>query len=1727
MPESSAVASVTLVALPRTSAALEANGQSCLREARIVAPRGLTRGKLRLALGGHEPASAPYVAGIEDLAEGGAVSVRLDAVCLPLSLLAGRSERTTVEVVAELLDAQDAVVARDSARIVVLPASHWAWGGTDAASIAAFVTPNAPQLADVLRDASRRLEARTGSGAIDGYASSDKRRPQYIAEACMEALSARIAHYVLGRVGFEADGQKVRTAGEVVDEGAGNCLDLACASAALWELAGLRPVLAFGDGHAIAGFFVADDLRFPAAETDGVSGALTRLDMGELRLLDATSMSGADRSFAAALATGEGWLRAERRSAWIVDIGEARKLGIHPLADALERRGSGAGLGREPRAEPWQVRLPAGLGRVEKLVRSRKEQRFDGWLKRLLDLTLRNRLLNDRWSDGGVHIALEGDAALDALEHALRAETSLRLLAGQSRTQALVGDAARQEIGRGFLPTMLDAEALRERVVKLAREGRSSLEETGARSLHVALGFLEYGVEGRSSPLRAPLLLAPVDFEGAAGRRDAVLRSVSDDAVVNAALGEYMRQVHRVDLGLDAALPQDEDGLDVPLFLARVRQAVKDIPGCSVLSRAKLGTWSFKKLPLVEELRAREPEMLAHPLVSVLLERGGGLADASALPGPEEVEAAARRETLRLPLAADSSQIAAVLGAMSGASFVLQGPPGTGKSQTITNLLAEALARGKRVLFLAEKSAALQVVAKRLERAGLGASALNLHAEEATKTRFVAQVKAALDALDGRAAPGAGAFASTGAAYDEACAALARVKALLHDAGEGELALHAAVDLAVAARAALGAEPPRCETPPQASLARAALRDAQSGAARLAHAWSRLPAQAALELRDMDCARPASEAAAREAASALRALREDLEALARALPVLGSVLGCAPAADAAAAQRQVDLTGFLADDHECVPALARAAGAADAVARFAACARTIELERAAQAAESALEAGWDKQVLQTPLVALLGELRASREQFFVAAWFARRRVRKQLVPWAKRPLPKELDGLLASVQSLVDAKQALDGAFAAASEIAQLRGAAARLDVEGAARRLEAARSLHKRLAAEEPRLLSVLQAAAPLAGSSELRAALQGAASPLQRMADARAHAELCLGLASPAARAAAGVFADERARLERWLRHEAEWVQWSLYAAQRQLMARAGFAPLAAALEEGRVQPAAAETAALAGLSRAHVEGRLRSDLALGDCFGERSATLRAQLHERAQAYEAGVSAAVEAQVRRRAKTALDALSKEKDPSRKDSLKRLNELRAQTTIRRAIRRVMRESAPAIAELKPIVLASPLSAAVYLPPDFPQFDLVVIDEASQVPVWDAACALSRGRSAVVVGDSKQLPPTNFFDRRESADEADQEAAEGAYETLESVLDECVAAGLPQMSLLWHYRSRDERLVEYANRRSYGGRLQTFPASHRTHPDLGVEFRLVKGVYDRSTTRTNRIEAEAVVAEALRRLRDPRSVPANRSIGIVTFSLAQQTLVQDLLDAALEAEPALAARAADTSAGEPLFVKNLESVQGDERATLLFSVGYGPDAQGKLHYNFGPLNMSGGERRLNVAITRAREKVVVFASMRAVDLDPAKCGPKGVQDLRGYLDYAETGMVPAADERGAHARIDVSALESDLARRLREAGWLVDLHVGRSRDYRVSLALARPDAPERWILGVELDGAHWAAAPTVVDRELVRAGVLAALGWRIERVAALDLWRDPSKVASRIDAAARSLVKSN
>lgn len=451
---------------------------------------------------------------------------------------------------------------------------------------------------------------------------------------------------------------------------------------------------------------------------------------------------------------------------------------------------------------------------------------------------------------------------------------------------------------------------------------------------------------------------------------------------------------------------------------------------------------------------------------------------------------------------------------------------------------------------------------------------------------------------------------------------------------------------------------------------------------------------------------------------------------------------------------------------------------------------------------------------------------------------------------------------------------------------------------------------------------------------------------------------------------------------------------------------------------------------------------------------------------------------------------------------------LRELAKQRAHLPVRQLIHRIPN----LLPKLKPCLLMSPLSVAQYLDAAHSNFDVVVFDEASQIPVWDAVGAIARGKQLVVVGDPKQLPPTNFFNRADDAEDTALGNEEDApVQDLESILDECLGAGLPTLRLEWHYRSRHESLITFSNHRYYDSRLITFPSPVTN--DLAVKLNLVSGIYDRGATRTNRAEADAIVREIVAHFSDESR--RKLTMGVVTFNQTQQRLIETLLDEELRKGPEIEQRIAEHGS-ERLFIKNLENVQGDERDVILFSITYGKDAAGKMAMNFGPINQEGGQRRLNVAITRARVGVTIFSSIRPDDIDVSKTRSAGVTDLKNYLEFAAKGPRAIVEQALPTGQEPESPLEIEIIRALRGKGWTVHPQVGCS-GYRIDMAVVHPHEQGKYLLGIECDGATYHSLPTARDRDRLRQLVLEGLGWTLHRVWSTDWWNDPEREIEKLE----------
>lgn len=426
-------------------------------------------------------------------------------------------------------------------------------------------------------------------------------------------------------------------------------------------------------------------------------------------------------------------------------------------------------------------------------------------------------------------------------------------------------------------------------------------------------------------------------------------------------------------------------------------------------------------------------------------------------------------------------------------------------------------------------------------------------------------------------------------------------------------------------------------------------------------------------------------------------------------------------------------------------------------------------------------------------------------------------------------------------------------------------------------------------------------------------------------------------------------------------------------------------------------------------------------------------------------------------------------------------------------------LRRIISESSSILPKIFPCALMSPLSVAQYLAMKPNMFDIVIFDEASQMETPDAIGTIARGRNLVVVGDAKQLPPTRFFT---STTESGEEMEES--EDADSILEDCITLGLPSYYLSRHYRSRHESLISFSNRHFYDERLLTFPSFN--DEEKKVSFIDPCGIYDYGKSRTNRKEAEAVVKKIIELITTSETAP---SIGIVAFSRAQSNLIDDILSAKLVNNKNLLVKLEE--AKEPLFIKNLENVQGDERDIIIFSIGYGPDKNGKVSLNFGPINKSGGERRLNVAVSRAREEMIVFSSLRAQHIPEEGIVSSGVKALRNFLAYANGEEEIKGKGKVAYE----DNIAENIAKKLREKGLSVNTKIGRS-SFKIDLAVVDPSNPDKYILGIVIDGKDYYRLPTIRDREITVPNVLSSLGWNIKRVWIIDWLEDPDSVTENI-----------
>ncbi|WP_212612374.1 DUF3320 domain-containing protein [Pseudonocardia hierapolitana] len=1622
------------------------------------------------------------------------VTLRLD----PAAML--RVEEQRPAVIRARLETDGQVLAEQVVRTRVLAAHQWLAAPPTLAleMLAAHVMPNHPAVTALMNDVAQRLQMTTGSPSLEGYQSGAERVDQIVA-AVYEVMRARGIRYAEPPASWADTGQKVRTPGEVLDGQVGTCLDTVVVMAAALEQAGVRPLLWLVDGHAFLGYWREASSLGTVAEFD-TAGVVNRIDLGQIGLVETTLLTerqgpvpfdDAQRAPYVAHLTGD-----LAKVIGVVDVHQARVDRVVPLP-AHTRGADGQVLVTvytPATAQPAGYVAPAASDRSPTGRTTQEPQRVTTWKNALLDLSLRNRLIN--FTERSALSLVVPKERLGQVEDLLNAGTVLTLRPsdevaaverergirhGRDLPQAQLVDLLE---GKRTLHADVTDAAYATRMRGIAYKARTVVEETGANNLYLALGSLVWELDGRT--LRSPLILLPVVLK-AAGRGGPYRLGVDEagTSTPNYCLIEKLRQVHGLQIPGLAEPPEDGAGIDLDAAFESIRRTIA-ARGLRfrVEPTADVAILQFAKFRLWKDLDENWASFAQNPLVEHLIHSP---AEAFADPVPEPEMGKLDELDEQCPVPADASQLRAIAEATAGRTFVLEGPPGTGKSQTITNLLTHAVAQGKWVLFVAEKRAALDVVQKRLDAVGMGPLSLDLHDKGSKPAAVREQIKRALEHV-AEADPQDHTIKTE--ELRSARRSLTRYVHNLHHPNAAGLSLYAART----AELAIGDDV--LPMPIPESLLTGG--DPES-VARLRQLFSTLPDRT-------DAARPRPEhpwafidsAAGIDVEAVLHAARRFDMALHRLPGVL------APALDAVRTPADLDVLAELMDADIPLPVLHESRSA-----RWDGAVRAIVAEVAEFA--STPHPGLDvvtPDVLGLPIT----EIDADARTAAASRYFGRKKrliaVRDQLAsvvrPEAKVVKPKRLPELTGH---LVDLDNAVQELVRKVEKIPGLLLPPGWTPFTHEGRGVLAARIDRVRRAGQmvDPGNPDPYRARFAPALQAVLSRGMQADPGPL-REAGAAAHHLLQVCAVTPDA---VVEWAGPLGLLVRWQQTAAERLladprlgslrRWLDLLHHLEPLRAARFDEARAGILAGTINPDDATRSFELGLARTSLRERLRdTGLESFDVTGhERSI---ARFVTASQAVRGHLTGVVPQQV---------LAARGFNPQAAGG--QVGQLQRQLSVRRGgmkVRELMSRFGDVITRALPCVLVSPDSLARFFPAAAGLFDIVVFDEASQVRVADAIGAMGRARSVVVVGDSKQMPPTSFAESSFPADDLDIDGSDDApVEDEESILTECVQARVGRHRLSWHYRSRDESLIAFSNHHYYDGGLSSFPAP--TAAGTGVSLVRVDGHFHRSgprkTLRTNSVEAEAVVAEIRRRFDASPDRPP--SLGVVTFNQQQRAYIEGLLR---DADDQRLIDALEDPDG--LFVKNLENVQGDERDLILFSTAFSVNDKGVLPLNFGPLNRAGGERRLNVAVTRARRQVIVFSSFDPGQLRTEETSSVGLKHLRTYLEMAAKG--PEVLPRDTSSRIRRDRHREDIAARLRERGLTVRTNVGLS-DFVIDLVLGEPDEPR---VAVLLDGPAWASRLTARDRDALPHEVLVdVLGWpAVERVWLPTWLADPDAVVARL-----------
>jgi len=1225
-------------------------------------------------------------------------------------------------------------------------------------------------------------------------------------------------------------------------------------------------------------------------------------------------------------------------------------------------------------------------------------------------------------------------------------------------------------------------------IKRIYDNGRSTVEERGVTTLHLTFGILNWEdpVLGESS---SPLLMVPCQLESLGPNSHMRLKMLDEELHVNPALEFYLRKKQHIEL---PKFPEEPTAESLNVFISQVKDCVKE-QRWKIDDKSWLSTFSFESLVIYKDLQAMANIAKVNPLIAALA-KARTLTEGSEALG-EELDELEVPKVVPIPvMPADASQLKALTLAGSGRHIVIKGPPGTGKSQTISNLIADALGKGKKVLFVSAKMAALNVVHDRLSKIGLGRFCLEAHSTKAGKLKIIEELKRTLEMP----------FNGNGSLLEEQLEELKKVKSQLNNYVKEVhlprdplgMTIYQAIgkldklynieslefdlpwnDLAVVNRDQLAEVIESLENLSVQSI----IFDNKA-----THPW-----RGFLPKTDQPVV---SETIKKN----IQILKSDIEILQKAFEKINDLL------------IPVGQEFRLSDLKSLVDTL-NSLGKIDGLPKGWMGISVDELKELVDMLESAASKSEDyqslskeyKKVTNLPTQELLKLLDPIKKQF--SSWM--HVINPSYWRWKssiKPKFPKNTDCSYSALKSYIKLAKDMDAIndwFNKNEKILTKYVPDPILNSKLLRDKISQFNAVR-----ELGLIISQNVIKKPKKEIIDISKDYHDNIAKIIEIIDNDERVKSIIEIESnwpdgfiDGNNVESSFYSSVTNRCNEISSSMPKMHEWIVLTSLITKCNELGLSSLLFALAK-----TGSKNAPEIYKKRFYsqwIESLLNSNTTLLGFTGSLREEKVSQFKGLDRKLKISMLKRIQYNASEPARNVVSANSEFGNGGEVGILRK--ELQKRKRIK-PLRRLFTEIPHVLQALKPCMLMSPVSVSTFLKPGSLNFDLVVFDEASQLPTPDAIPSILRGKQIIVAGDENQLPPTSFFLASSIFEDEDEISSSEDLEPLESLLDDCIAIEpvFLENRIVWHYRSKDERLIQFSNRYFYNNSLITFPASTTNNEGRGVHLVYTEsGIWDRGRSRTNRVEAKKVaelVVEQFKKYPD-------RSLGVASMNASQKEAIEEALDELISKKPELQIFR-DTNRPEPFFVKSLENVQGDERDTIIICIGYAKTSTGALSLNFGPLNSEGGWRRLNVLVTRAKWQTILVTSLRSHELSAINPLNKGAIMLRNYIQYAEENGKLSSDPVTT-TNEETNDFEDSIATSLRDRGLTVDEQVGAS-EYRIDLAIRDSRDMNRYVLAVECDGATYHHTKTARDRDILRQEVLQSQGWKIYRVWSTDWFRD-------------------